>query len=259
MVTGDGLKTIDAVRGTFTVTEIPACAGRLRRALRAGGGLMAVTVKLPTQLRDAAGGATAAQVDGGTVGEALNELYEQHGELRERIADGDGSLRRFVNVYLKRRGHPLPRGPRDPGHRRRRGHDPPGGSGRMMRTRREASRRRADRLVRVLAAAHGRGRAGVLERDRGAGGARARVRLGDLRRGRDDARPDARRRAPPGARARPRGRPARHRHRLQPRRTHRPVGRGAAAAPATSSRCAATRRAASRPGPRPTGCRARWS
>ena len=62
---------------------------------------MTVTVKLPTQLRDAAGGATAAQVDGGTVGEALSNLYEQHGELRERIADGDGSLRRFVNVYLK--------------------------------------------------------------------------------------------------------------------------------------------------------------
>ena len=62
---------------------------------------MAVTVKLPTQLRDAAGGATAASVAGTTVGEALDNLYAQHGELRERIADGDGALRRFVNVYLK--------------------------------------------------------------------------------------------------------------------------------------------------------------
>ena len=62
---------------------------------------MSITVKLPTQLRDAAGGATSVAVDGGTVGEALNALYDQHGELRERIADGDGSLRRFVNVYLK--------------------------------------------------------------------------------------------------------------------------------------------------------------
>ena len=62
---------------------------------------MAVKIKLPTQLRDAAGGATAAQVDGSTVGEALDALYAQHGELRERIADGDGALRRFVNVYLK--------------------------------------------------------------------------------------------------------------------------------------------------------------
>jgi sulfur-carrier protein len=61
---------------------------------------MAVTVKLPTQLRAAAGNATEAQVDGGTVGEALDSLYAQHGELRERIADDGGGLRRFVNVYL---------------------------------------------------------------------------------------------------------------------------------------------------------------
>jgi molybdopterin synthase sulfur carrier subunit len=61
---------------------------------------MAVTVKLPTQLRPAAGNATEAQVEGGTVGEALENLYEQHAELRERIADDGGGLRRFVNVFL---------------------------------------------------------------------------------------------------------------------------------------------------------------
>jgi MoaD family protein len=62
---------------------------------------MAVTVKLPTQLRDAAGGVVSAQVEGGTVGEALEALYTEHGELRERISDETGGLRRFVNVYLK--------------------------------------------------------------------------------------------------------------------------------------------------------------
>jgi sulfur-carrier protein len=61
---------------------------------------MPVTVKLPTQLRDAAGGAAAAEVPGGTVGEALEALYSEHGELRGRIADDDGGLRRFVNVYV---------------------------------------------------------------------------------------------------------------------------------------------------------------
>ena len=61
---------------------------------------MAVTVKLPTQLRPAAGNATEAQVEGATVGAALDALYAQHGELRERMADDAGSLRRFVNVYL---------------------------------------------------------------------------------------------------------------------------------------------------------------
>jgi molybdopterin synthase sulfur carrier subunit len=61
---------------------------------------MAITVKLPTQLRDAAGGATAAEVTGSTVGEALEALYAEHGELRNRMADDNGGLRRFVNVYL---------------------------------------------------------------------------------------------------------------------------------------------------------------
>jgi len=60
---------------------------------------MAVTVKIPTQLRAAAGGEATAEVDGSTVGEVLDSLYERHGELRDRIAE-DGGLRRFVNVYV---------------------------------------------------------------------------------------------------------------------------------------------------------------
>jgi sulfur-carrier protein len=61
---------------------------------------MAIRVKLPTQLRDAAGNQAEAQVEGGTVGEALDALYAEHGELRTRLADDGGGLRRFVNVYL---------------------------------------------------------------------------------------------------------------------------------------------------------------
>ena len=30
----------------------------------------------------------------------LEALYAQHGELRDRLSDGDGGLRRFVNVYV---------------------------------------------------------------------------------------------------------------------------------------------------------------
>ncbi len=61
---------------------------------------MAVTVKIPTQLRAAAGGEAEMVLDGTTVRDVLDGLYARHGELRERLADEDGSLRRFVNVYL---------------------------------------------------------------------------------------------------------------------------------------------------------------
>jgi molybdopterin synthase sulfur carrier subunit len=61
---------------------------------------MAVTVKIPTQLRAAAGGAAETQVEGETVGEVLDSLFEQFADLRERISENGGSLRRFVNVYV---------------------------------------------------------------------------------------------------------------------------------------------------------------
>ena len=61
---------------------------------------MGVIVKIPTQLRAAAGGEAEAEVDGATVQEVLAGLYARHSELRERISDDDGSLRRFVNVYV---------------------------------------------------------------------------------------------------------------------------------------------------------------
>jgi MoaD family protein len=63
---------------------------------------MAVTVKIPTQLRAAAGGAAETEIEGAaTVGEVLDGLFVKFGELRGRISDEDGSLRRFVNVYVE--------------------------------------------------------------------------------------------------------------------------------------------------------------
>jgi sulfur-carrier protein len=61
---------------------------------------MAVTVKIPTQLRAAAGGEAEMVLDGSTVQEVLDGLFERFEELRGRISDDDGSLRRFVNVYV---------------------------------------------------------------------------------------------------------------------------------------------------------------
>jgi molybdopterin synthase sulfur carrier subunit len=61
---------------------------------------VSVRVKIPAQLRAATGGAGEAQLEGATVQEVLEDLFDRYGELRARISDEDGSLRRFVNVYL---------------------------------------------------------------------------------------------------------------------------------------------------------------
>ena len=61
---------------------------------------MAVTVKLPTQLRAAAGGDGGRRSRARRSARSSTALYAQHDELRERIADDDGELRRFVNVYV---------------------------------------------------------------------------------------------------------------------------------------------------------------
>ncbi len=62
---------------------------------------MAVTVKIPTQLRPVTGGESEASVeDAATVGDVLDGLYQRFDGLRERIAV-DGDLRRFVNVYVE--------------------------------------------------------------------------------------------------------------------------------------------------------------
>ena len=60
---------------------------------------MAITVKIPAQLRAVTDGEGEIEVEGATVGEALDAVFEQHQDLRERITE-DGGLRRFVNVYV---------------------------------------------------------------------------------------------------------------------------------------------------------------
>ena len=56
-------------------------------------------MKIPTQLRNLTGNEAETEVEGASVGEALDALYERFDGLRERITE-DGELRRFVNVYV---------------------------------------------------------------------------------------------------------------------------------------------------------------
>jgi sulfur-carrier protein len=61
---------------------------------------MAVTVRVPTQLRTLSDGASEVAVEGSTVGEVLAALDDSHPGFRARLFDDDGQLRRFVNVFV---------------------------------------------------------------------------------------------------------------------------------------------------------------
>ena len=61
--------------------------------------LMAVTVKIPTQLRAATGGEGEVEVRARPSARCSTRSSTPHADLRERITQ-DGDLRRFVNVYV---------------------------------------------------------------------------------------------------------------------------------------------------------------
>lgn len=58
-------------------------------------------VRLPTLLRQHAGGAATVTVDGETIGEVLGELQQQFPGMSGQLLTSDGTLHRFVNVYVK--------------------------------------------------------------------------------------------------------------------------------------------------------------
>jgi molybdopterin converting factor small subunit len=61
---------------------------------------MAVTITIPTALRQYAGGSSAVQLEAETVGDLLRGLVEQHPALGKQIFGDNGRLRSFVNVYV---------------------------------------------------------------------------------------------------------------------------------------------------------------
>jgi molybdopterin converting factor small subunit len=61
---------------------------------------MAVTVRIPSQLRPLAGGSNEVSTEGSTVGEVLKALDTAHPGFADRLFDESGKLRRFVNVFL---------------------------------------------------------------------------------------------------------------------------------------------------------------
>jgi molybdopterin converting factor small subunit len=61
---------------------------------------MSINIRIPTQLRTWTDGIEEVEASGATVVEIIDDLEHRHPGLKERLVDDDGSLRRFVNIYL---------------------------------------------------------------------------------------------------------------------------------------------------------------
>ena len=61
---------------------------------------VAVDVRLPTLLRSQAGGRSVVTVKGSTIGDVLNELVSEYPAMGAQILNPNGTLHRFVNVYV---------------------------------------------------------------------------------------------------------------------------------------------------------------
>lgn len=61
---------------------------------------MSVTVRIPTVLRASTDGARTVEVEGQTVGDVLGRLVDDHPAVKSQLFGDDGTLHRFLNVYV---------------------------------------------------------------------------------------------------------------------------------------------------------------
>ena len=61
---------------------------------------MSVEVRLPTILRSLANGQATVRAEGATVGEVFEDLVRQFPGLEGRVVTPEGTLHKFVNVYV---------------------------------------------------------------------------------------------------------------------------------------------------------------
>jgi len=61
---------------------------------------MSLQVRIPTPLRKFTDGADVIPASGGTIGEVLTGLCQKYAEFKPRLFKEDGTLNRFVNVFV---------------------------------------------------------------------------------------------------------------------------------------------------------------
>ncbi len=61
---------------------------------------MAIEVRIPTILRTHTGGEKTVQGSGDSLSALIDDLDSRHSGIKARLISDDGSLHRFVNVYV---------------------------------------------------------------------------------------------------------------------------------------------------------------
>jgi molybdopterin synthase sulfur carrier subunit len=61
---------------------------------------MSVRVRIPTPLRSATDGTAEVSLDAASVSAVIVELESRYPQIRGRLRDESGALRRFVNLYV---------------------------------------------------------------------------------------------------------------------------------------------------------------
>jgi len=61
---------------------------------------MSVVVRIPTPLQKLVGDKAEVQAEGSNLREVIDGLAAQSPEIKNRLLDDSGELRRFVNVYV---------------------------------------------------------------------------------------------------------------------------------------------------------------
>ena len=61
---------------------------------------MAVNVRIPAPLRTLTADQELVSIEGATLADLVQNLEASYPGMRERLCEGDGELRRFVNVFV---------------------------------------------------------------------------------------------------------------------------------------------------------------
>jgi molybdopterin synthase sulfur carrier subunit len=61
---------------------------------------MAKKVRIPTPLRKLTNNEELVEVNAATIGDVILELQTRYPGIKDRLLDENGSIRRFVNVYV---------------------------------------------------------------------------------------------------------------------------------------------------------------